>query len=497
MIDGSTTRVVYRYCHLAVFAAMCAWILSGCNGLSGSSTAGMPDTTPPTAPSNLTATATLATQIDLSWTASTDNVGVTGYKLERCSGAGCANFAQVATPAATVFNDSGVTASASYSYRVRASDAAGNNSAYSNVFSATTPASTDTTPPTAPTNLTATAVSAAQINLSWTASMDNVGVTGYKLERCSGAACTNFVQIATPSTTTFNDTALTAATSYSYRVRANDAAGNNSGYSNVGLATTPAAADTTPPSAPTNLTATAVSAAQINLSWTTSTDNVGVTGYKVERCSGAACANFVQIAAPTGTTFNDTGVTASTSYSYRVRANDAAGNNSGYSNTASATTPAPADTTPPSAPTNLAASAASTTQINLAWTASTDNVGVTGYKVERCSGAACANFVQIATPAATTFNDTGLTASTSYSYRVRANDAAGNNSGYSNTATATTPAAADTTPPTAPTNLVATAASTTQINLSWTASTDNVGVTGYKVERCSGAACANFVQIAT
>ena len=87
------------------------------------------------------------------------------------------------------------------------------------------------------------------------------------------------------------------------------------------------------------------------------------------------------------------------------------------------------------------ATAASTTQINLSWTASTDNVGVTGYKVERCSGAACANFAQIATPTATTFNDTGLTASTSYSYRVRANDAAGNNSGYSNTASATTAAA--------------------------------------------------------
>ena len=161
------------------------------------------------------------------------------------------------------------------------------------------------------------------------------------------------MQVATPSTTTFNDIGLTAATSYSYRVRANDAAGNNSGYSNVGSTMTLAAADTTPPTAPTNLTATAVSTTQINLSWTASTDNVGVTGYKVERCSGAACANFVQIAAPTGTTFNDTGLAASTSYSYRVRANDAAGNNSGYSNTASATTLAAADTTPPSTPTNL------------------------------------------------------------------------------------------------------------------------------------------------
>jgi hypothetical protein len=88
----------------------------------------------------------------------------------------------------------------------------------------------------------------------------------------------------------------------------------------------------------------------------------------------------------------------------------------------------------------LTATPASATQINLAWTASTDNVGVTGYKVERCQGATCSNFAQIATPASTTFNDTGLTASTSYSYRVRATDAAGNLSSYSSVATASTPA---------------------------------------------------------
>jgi chitodextrinase len=443
MNSGIANRTARWYLCLTGFASACACalLLSGCAGLVSSSTAAKPDTTPPTAPANLTATSTLATQINLSWMASTDNVAVTGYMVERCSGAGCATFAQIATPTTTSFNDTGLTASTSYSYRVRADDAAGNNSGYSNVFSTSTLAGSDTTPPSAPTSLTATAASPSQINLSWTASSDNVGVTGYKVERCSGAACANFAQIATPTATTFNDTALTASTSYSYRVRANDAAGNNSGYSNTASATTPAAVDTTPPTAPTNLTATAASTTQINLSWTGSTDNVGVTGYKVERCSGATCANFAQIATPTGTAFNDTGLIASTSYSYRVRANDAAGNNSGYSNTASATTPAAADTTPPTAPTNLTATATSTTQINLSWTASTDNVGVTGYKVERCSGAACANFAQIATPTATTFNDTGLTASTSYSYRVRANDAAGNNSGYSNTASATTQAA--------------------------------------------------------
>ena len=74
---------------------------------------------------------------------------------------------------------------------------------------------------------------------------------------------------------------------------------------------------------------------------------------------------------------------------------------------------------------------------------------MTGYQVERCQGAACTNFAQIATPTATTFNDTGLAASTTYRYRVRATDAAGNLSGYSNVATATT-AAADTQAPTAP-----------------------------------------------
>ncbi|HTT20208.1 MAG TPA: fibronectin type III domain-containing protein [Candidatus Sulfotelmatobacter sp.] len=98
----------------------------------------------------------------------------------------------------------------------------------------------------------------------------------------------------------------------------------------------------------------------------------------------------------------------------------------------------PPDTTPPTAPTNLVVTAASSTQINLSWTASTDNVGVTGYQVERCHGAGCSNFAQIATPVGTSLNDTRLTPSTSYSYRVRATDAAGNLSGYSNIATTST-----------------------------------------------------------
>lgn len=93
-----------------------------------------------------------------------------------------------------------------------------------------------------------------------------------------------------------------------------------------------------PPTAPGSLMAVATSGREIDLVWTASTANAGVTGYQVERCQGALCANFAQIATVTGTMFNNTGLTPSTSYSYRVRATDAAGNLSPYSNVASATT---------------------------------------------------------------------------------------------------------------------------------------------------------------
>ena len=99
-------------------------------------------------------------------------------------------------------------------------------------------AAPDTQPPSVPGTLTATATSGTQINLSWGAATDNVGVTGYLLERCQGTVCNAFAQIATPSATIYNDTALTAGTSYSYRIRATDAVPNLGPYSNTASATT-------------------------------------------------------------------------------------------------------------------------------------------------------------------------------------------------------------------------------------------------------------------
>ena len=199
-----------------------------------------PDTQPPSQPGTLTATAVSGGEVDLAWGASSDNVGVSGYQLERCQGSGCSNFVQIATPTGTSYKDASVSPSTSYSYRVRASDAAGNLSSYSNIVGASTP-TPDTQPPSQPGTLTATAVSGGEVDLAWGASSDNVGVSGYQLERCQGSGCSNFVQIATPTGTSYKDASVSPSTSYSYRVRASDAAGNLSSYSNIVGASTPAA----------------------------------------------------------------------------------------------------------------------------------------------------------------------------------------------------------------------------------------------------------------
>ncbi len=277
----------------------------------------------------------------------------------------------------------------------------------------------DTTPPTTPAALSATAASSSQINLSWTASTDNVGVASYRVYR-------NSAQIATATGTTYSDSGLAAATTYTYAVAAVDAAGNVSGLSTSANATTAAATDTTPPSTPTGLSASAVSSSAITLTWTASTDNVAVAAYNVYRGS-------VLAASVTTTGYADTGLAASTAYTYSVAAVDTSGNVSARSTTASATTLAPVDTSAPTVPASLTASALSASAVALAWSASADNVAVAGYKVFRGS-------TQVSTTTGTTFVDSGLAASTSYTYNVAAFDAAGNTSALSSPATATTQA---------------------------------------------------------
>ncbi|RCG22745.1 chitinase [Sphaerisporangium album] len=185
--------------------------------------------------------------------------------------------------------------------------------------------------------------------------------------------------------------------------------------------------DTTAPSVPGNLRSTATTSSSVSLAWNASTDNVGVTGYNVYR-------GTTLVTTATGTSYTDGGLTANTAYSYTVRARDAAGNLSAVSNTLNVTTQpggGGGDTTAPSVPGNLRSTGTTSSSVSLAWNASTDNVGVTGYNVYRGT-------TLVTTASGTSYTDAGLSASTAYSYTVRARDAAGNLSGVSNTLNVTT-----------------------------------------------------------
>jgi chitodextrinase len=189
----------------------------------------------------------------------------------------------------------------------------------------------DTTAPSVPQDLTATPTSPTSIILAWSTSTDNnggSGVASYHIRR-GGAS------VGSSAGTGFSDILLTPNTTYSYTVAAIDAAGNESAQSTAVQATTLVAPpDNTAPSVPTNFTATATSATSITLSWTASTDNVGVTRYEVSR-------DGVPLGFTIGAvvSFIDAGRTPSTTYSYSVLAMDAAGNSSGTAS-AQATTPA-------------------------------------------------------------------------------------------------------------------------------------------------------------
>jgi hypothetical protein len=192
--------------------------------------------------------------------------------------------------------------------------------------------------------------------------------------------------------------------------------------------------------APSNLTATAVSSSQVNLTWQDNSPNE--TGFEIERRTGSGAFSRIATTAANATSFSDQTVAPNTTYTYRVRAVFANGGESAYSNEATVTTPAAAVL---AAPSNLTATAVSSTQIRLTWRDNSTNE--TGFEVERNTGGE-GTFERIGTvsPNTTTFNDTGLSPSNEYCYRVRAIGAGSTTSAYSNVACATTTAPGDNPP---------------------------------------------------
>lgn len=196
----------------------------------------------------------------------------------------------------------------------------------------------DTAAPTAPSNLTTSAIEHTSAVINWSASTDDYSTFTYDIYR-NGSLRTS-IPGSTPDLK-FTDTGLSPGTEYTYHIQARDSQGNTSAPSDTVIVQTPEIPDTTAPSAPSNLTASAVSSQQVNLSWTGSYDAIGVVGYEVYR-------NNVRIASTSTRSYTDSGLTQLTTYSYYIRAYDAAGNTSAPSGTITVQTPEMPDTTAPS-----------------------------------------------------------------------------------------------------------------------------------------------------
>ena len=329
-------------------------------------------------------------------------MAVAGYRVYR-------NGSLVAdvTDGSGAYVDSGLDDGRTYSYRLLAYDAANNLSDLSSPASVTT---ADVTAPGPPVNLRA-ASTAQSVALTWGPATDNVGVTNYVVYRDS-------LPVATlgGTATGWTDDALVGSTLHRYQVTARDAAEHESEPSNEVARTL---SDTTAPGAPTLFGSR--SGFTVRLTWTGATDDVGVTGYTIYRAG-------VAIGTTTGSAYTDFSPPLARTSSYTVRSRDAAGNFSASSNSVSVAVPA--DTTAPTSPTGLVATAG-TRQVALKWNASSDNSRVTNYYLFRGN----AKYRLLGN--VTSYTDTGLTTGTRYTYKVYALDAAGNWSGPSANVSAT------------------------------------------------------------
>jgi titin len=428
---------------------------------------------PASAPGNIQSTVISTSEIDLSWSAVTANPPVTGYKIERETPVGGGFTTIVANTGSTdtVYVNAGLAPGTTYNYRVSAinSDGIGPPSSSASAI-------TFGPPIQFPAAVQLAVIGPSGINVSWSAVAANPPVTGYKIERESpvGGGFTTIVANTGSTATSYADTNLSPNTVYNYRVSAI----NNYG---IGVPSVTLAAATTygPPTyAPDLVTATAVSSSEVDLSWSAVTANPAVTGYKIERESpiGGGFTTIVANTGSTATSYANTNLSPNTAYNYRISAINSGGAGLPSAKTAAATTlsvPAPY---PPSSPTNLTAVAASSSVINLSWTAAQSDSAITGYRIERDFGGGFTTILANSGSSATSYSDVNLSPGITYMYRVSAANVYGM-SNPSRTAVAATPV-----PPAAPQGAKAVAGDG-QATVTWLPPYYAVtgGITGYLI----------------
>ena len=445
----------------------------------------------PNAPRRVTARPRGRSAIELSWSAPTPNspAPITGYRIDvsRSGTGGWITLVDDTESRGTTYTHDGLKPGETRYYRVRARNRAG-WSEWSDIARATIEA----VEPGAPTGLTVRPVGgpmgSSQLLVTWSPPSDDGGsaITEYRIWRSAtrvggwiphastGGACTTVC--------TYTDRDLTPATTWFYRVYAENAEGIGPA-SNVDDGTTNAA----PPSGPQNVRARATGPSSILLAWDAPETDGGarVTGYGIQ-VQGPNDNSWIDLERNTGTTtriFTHTGLEPVTRYSYRVRAINRVGEGAWSPMPPALPATALTHADKAGAPTGLTAQAVGTSRVDLSWNAPryTGGVSIIGYRIEASDdGGGTWNIIRRNTNArTTTFSDVNLRPATTRHYRIAAVNLAGFGP-YSNTARATT----DATLPTVPRRLRAEAAGTSQITLSWQAPSDDGGarITGYRIE---------------
>ncbi len=437
-----------------------------------------PDTQAPSVPAGLATGSVGQTDVVLNWSPSSDNVGVAGYGVYL-------NGTSVGSPSSTTFDFSGLTCGTSYTLAVDAYDAAGNRSAKASLTAATSPCPSPSALVAAYSFDAGSGSTAADdsgngnagtlANASWTSAGEYGGALSFN-------GSSSYVTVADNASLDLSGALTleawvypTASGSGSGAIVAKERAGGGLPY---GFETTGGVPDAYI-NVGSHASVSGTAALPLN-SWTfvsASYDGtllrLYVNGAQVSSVpavgSVVASADPLRIGADlTWGEYFQGRIDNVRVYSRALAAAEIQTDMA----TAVGYPPAPPDTQPPSVPAGLAMTGATQTSVSLSWSASTDNVGVTGYGVYK-------NSVQAQTSSTTSATVSGLSCGTSYTFAVDAYDAAGNHSAKSASLSASTSTCSDTQAPTVPTNLQTTSTSQTSVSISWTASTDNVGVSGY------------------
>lgn len=369
------------------------------------------DKTAPSVPTALAVSARTASSISLTWNQPADNVGVTSYKVYD-------NGALATTTAGLSATLSGLGASSAHTLTVTALDAAGNESAAATVSTTTLAPPIVDNPPAAPSSVRVTVKDVKSITLAWNAPAD-LDVVRYRVYRLDGAQETLLGETAGLG---YSITGLIHDTAYAFVVKSVDAAGQVS-ISSVAAATK-TMRDTVAPSTVTGVKVVRRTGKTVTLSWAPAKDNWGIKMYQVYIYKGTKLLKFVYTYKDVNN-YTVTGLSGLTSYTFKVRAMDLAMLTSkAYSAPVTTKT---MEAVAPKAPTVFATTAQTQTSVALKWTAAVDAGGVASYTIT-AKGPNGVAITRKVGAAARTYNFTGLTRNTSYTFTIIATDKASNTS---------------------------------------------------------------------